>query len=74
MTVDRVGRFSLWEAPRPWGPWTRVYAEQNTSRWGTKVVIFTFVNKWLSADGLDFVIVHTHADGWATAKGRFTLY
>ena len=32
-----------------------------------------FVNKWLSADGRDFVIVHTRNDRWATIEGRFQL-
>jgi hypothetical protein len=31
------------------------------------------VNKWLGADGRDFVLVHTKNDRWATIEGRFEL-
>jgi hypothetical protein len=64
---------SIYEAPEPWGPWSLVHAERNRDRWGGLVILFTFVNKWLSADGRDFVIVHTKNDSWASIEGRFKL-
>jgi hypothetical protein len=73
MWGDRVGRMGIYDAPEPWGPWTTVLMEQDTSRWGSKCIIFTFANKWLSADGKSFVIVHTKDDRWATIEGAFTL-
>ncbi|MDH3695124.1 MAG: DUF4185 domain-containing protein [Gammaproteobacteria bacterium] len=73
MTIDRAGRIAIYDAPEPWGPWTTVLFEQNESRWGGKVVIFTFVNKWLSSDGENFTIVHMRNDQWATTNGRFVL-
>jgi hypothetical protein len=73
ITLDRSGWMSLYDAPEPWGPWTHVQTEHNPGRWGTLTIIFTFVNKWLSADGRDFVIVHTKNDRWATIEGRFRL-
>jgi hypothetical protein len=73
ITIDRSGWMSLYDAPEPWGPWTHVHTEHNPERWGTLTIIFTFVNKWLGADGRDFVIVHTKNDRWATIEGRFRL-
>jgi hypothetical protein len=73
ITHNRDGWMSIYDAPEPWGPWTHVHTEFNPERWGTYTIIFTFVNKWLGADGRDFVIVHTKDDRWATIEGRFSL-
>ncbi len=73
ITHNRDGWFSLYDAPEPWGPWTHAHTEFEPARWGTYTIIFTFVNKWLSADGRDFVIVHTKDDRWASIEGRFKL-
>lgn len=70
---DRTGWISVYDAPEPWGPWTHVHTEHNPMRWGRLTIIFTFVNKWLSADGRDFVIVHTRNDHWASVEGRFLV-
>lgn len=70
---NRDGWFSLYDAPEPWGPWTHAHTEFEPARWGTYTIIFTFVNKWLGADGRDFVIVHTKDDRWASIEGRFKL-
>jgi hypothetical protein len=73
ITIDRSGWMSLYDAAEPWGPWTHVHTEHKPERWGSLTIIFSFVNKWLSADGRDFVIVHTKNDRWATIEGRFRL-
>lgn len=73
MTVDRRGSFALYDAPDPWGPWTTVRIERNTARWGSKVVVFNFVNKWLRSGAEDFVLVYTRDDSWATIEGEFQL-
>lgn len=73
MTVDRLGWAAIYEAPEPWGPWRTVLFEKNPERWGAKVITFTFANKWASADGREFVIVHTKNDSWASIEGRFVL-
>lgn len=70
---DRTGWMSVYDAPEPWGPWTHVHTEHNPMRWGRLTIIFTFVNKWLSDDGRDFVIVHTRNDHWASIEGRFLM-
>jgi hypothetical protein len=72
MTIDRIGRIAMFDAPTPWGPWTTTLFQQNTSRWGSKTVIFNFPTKWLSADGKNFVLVFTKDDRWATIEGTFT--
>ena len=69
VTVRRDGWMSVYDAPEPWGPWTLVHVEQNVERWGGRVILFTFVNKWLRNKGRDFVIVHTKNDAWATIEG-----
>jgi hypothetical protein len=71
MTIDRHGRLAIYDAPEPWGPWTTVLFEQDRERWGNKVVVFNFVNKWLSADGRRFVLVFTKDDHWASLEGEF---
>ena len=73
MNEDRDGRIGIYEAPNPWGPWSTVLVEENSWRWGSKVVVFTFVNKWLSGDGRDFVIAYTRNDSWATIEGHFSV-
>ncbi len=73
LTLNRDGWMSIYDAPEPWGPWTHVHTEFEPARWGTYTILFTFVNKWLSADGRDFVLVHTKDDHWATIEGRFAL-
>lgn len=73
MDKHRKGRFSLYEAEQPWGPWQLVHLEENTERWGSKTIAFHFVNKWASADGLNFTMVYTRDDHWASIDGRFEL-
>jgi hypothetical protein len=73
MTVDRLGWIGLYEAPEPWGPWRTVLFEKDPARWGSKVITFTFSNKWASADGRDFVLVHTKNDSWCSIEGRFQV-
>ena len=63
----------MFDAPEPWGPWSTVLFQKDTSRWGSKVICFTFANKWLSVDGREFVIVHTKNDSWASIEGEFTV-
>jgi hypothetical protein len=73
MTIDRRGWLAIYDAPEPWGPWTTVLFQQDQQRWGTKVVVFNFVNKWLSDDGKRFVLVHTKNDHWASIEGEFLI-
>jgi hypothetical protein len=73
MTIDRRGHIAVYDASEPWGPWTTVLFQKDTDRWGSKVICFTYANKWLSTDGRRFVIVHTKNDSWASIEGEFTV-
>lgn len=71
-------RIGIYAAPEPWGPWTRLLLADprdvgpglNT---GEKTVYWNLSNKWLSADGRDFVMVYTGPgdDQFGTIEGRF---
>ena len=47
------GQLAIYDAPNPWGPWTTVAYEDN---WlggnGPTPLLYSFVNKWASNDGL----------------------
>jgi len=73
MTVNRDGWLGVYDAPDPWGPWTTVYLARDPELWGTKVIVPTYLNKWLSPDGRSFVFVFTRNDHWATVEGRFDV-
>jgi hypothetical protein len=71
-------RIGIYDAPEPWGPWTTVLYEDPWAiglQNGSKTVYWNFSNKWLSADGRQFVLVYTGpgSDQWGTVEGTFTL-
>jgi hypothetical protein len=83
---EKNGHIGIYDAPEPWGPWTPVLFENawetglqsGRGRSGTrKTVYWNFSNKWLSDDGLRFVLVYTGdseqraSDNWTTIDGRF---
>ncbi|MDO8541324.1 MAG: DUF4185 domain-containing protein [Opitutaceae bacterium] len=73
-----AGKFGLFDAPEPWGPWTTVAYDNN---WGAGHIEATtfywnFPTKWLSPDGTRFTLVFTGKntnDSWNTVAGRFVL-
>ncbi len=75
---SQSGHIGIYDAPEPWGPWTTVLL---ANPWtlglqnGSKTVFWNFSNKWLSQDGLDFVLVYTGdgADNWGSLEGTFTV-
>jgi hypothetical protein len=71
------GNLGLFDAPEPWGPWTTVHYEPEfgSPQIEASSFFWNFSNKWLSADGRDFVLVFTgigENDSWNTVRGRFT--
>jgi hypothetical protein len=74
-----ASNLGIFEAPDPWGPWRVVHYE---SGWAKDVIeesvfYWNFANRWLSMDGLDFVLVFTGTgdnDSWNTIEGRFVLF
>jgi hypothetical protein len=75
-TESHAGKFGLFDAPEPWGPWTTVAYEE---RWGeghveVSTFYWNFTQKWLSADGTRFTLIFTGKntnDSWNTVAGRF---
>jgi hypothetical protein len=74
------GLMGMFDAPEPWGPWTTVkYFESGYFGRGNienSTFYWNFSNKWLSHDGIDFVLVFTGSrenDSWNTLRGSFTL-
>lgn len=70
--------FGCYDAPEPWGPWTLVRKEDAGNLGigtGNASILWGFSNKWLSADGLNFVMVGTlpGQDQWGTVEGTFTF-
>ena len=77
-TASMQGNIGVFEAEEPWGPWFTVYygkfADETEIQQST--FYYNFSNKWLSEDGLDFVMVFTGVgenDSWNTVTGRFVL-
>ena len=73
-----AGRFGLFDAPEPWGPWTTVAHEDAFGAGHVEVSTFfwSFPNKWVNADGTHFTMVFTGKnsnDSWNTVDGRFVL-
>ena len=71
-------RIGIYEAPEPWGPWTRILLDDPRNlgpglNTGEKTVFWNFSNKWSSDGGRAFVLVYTGPgpDEWGTIEGRF---
>ncbi|TWU62555.1 hypothetical protein V7x_42900 [Crateriforma conspicua] len=75
-TETHRGNLGIHDAPEPWGPWSTCYYAKG---WGDNQIpkntfYWSFVNKWLSTDGTDFVMVFTgrkENDSWNTVHGKF---
>lgn len=71
-----AGRFGLFDAPEPWGPWTTIAYDEAWGAGHVEVSTFywNFPTKWLSSDGQAFTLVFTGKntnDSWNTVAGRF---
>lgn len=73
------GNLGMFDAPKPWGPWTTVTYDSNWMN--TRTTFFwNFANKWLSPDGKSFTLVFTGTDSgshtydsWNTVRGNFSI-
>jgi hypothetical protein len=77
-SVTHAGRFGLFDAPEPWGPWTTVAYDDAFGAGHVEATTFywNFPPKWLSADGTHFTMVFTGSrtnDSWNTVSGSFAL-
>ena len=72
------GNLGMFDAPAPWGPWTvvrymRAFGAPNIQ---ASTFFWNFSNKWLSADGRQFILVFTGVgsnDSWNTVRGSFDV-
>jgi hypothetical protein len=77
-TATHSGKFGLFDAPQPWGPWTTVSYDDNWGSGHVEVSAFywNFPTKWLSSSRRRFTMVFTGKnsnDSWNTVAGTFTL-
>ncbi len=77
-TQSFKANMGIFDALEPWGPWSTVYY----GRFGENADIekstffYNFSNKWLSHDGLQFVMLFTGVgrnDAWNSVSGEFVL-
>ncbi len=66
-----AGAFAIYDAPEPWGPWTRVF---QTDKWdvgpGESMHLPT---KWMSADNKSVCLVFSGDDHFSVRKGELVL-
>ena len=65
------GGFAVYDAPEPWGPWTRAYA---TGRWDVGPgESSSFPTKWMSADGRTVHLVFSGDDAFSVRRATVVL-
>jgi hypothetical protein len=74
--ATHAGKFGLFDAPEPWGPWTTVAYENEWGKDHIEVSTFywNFPTKWQSKNGSEFTMVFTGKnsnDSWNTVNGTF---
>lgn len=75
-TETHAGKFGLFDAPEPWGPWTTVAYDD---AWGKDVIevstfYWVFPSKWLNGDGTQFTMIFTGKnsnDSFNVVGGKF---
>ncbi|MCK5395822.1 MAG: DUF4185 domain-containing protein [Gammaproteobacteria bacterium] len=72
------GNFGMFDAPEPWGPWTTVHYGKfgDGFEMDTTTFFYNFSSKWLSDDGVRFVMLFTGVgenDAWNSVVGNFEL-
>lgn len=80
---DDTGNLKVWEAPKPWGPWSLVkeYREDNGTGWNIpgqvqKWYFWDVSSKWISNGGTSIVITATGKEGndsWNTVEATLTV-
>jgi hypothetical protein len=71
-TASDVGRWVLYEAPEPWGPWTVVERYTNWCGHGSTIgemLRRSIAPKWISPDGSEFWMLFSGTGIW----DRFNL-
>jgi hypothetical protein len=66
-----TGKFGVFDAPEPWGPWTTVYY---TDDWDVGAgETGSFPTKWMSDDGKTMHLVFSGDDAFSVRKATLTL-
>lgn len=78
-TETHAGKFGMFDAPEPWGPWTTVAYDHEFGKGFVEVSAFywNFCAKWLSHDGKRFTLIFSGKntnDSWNTVDGEFEVY
>ena len=63
---DYIGRFGIFDAPEPWGPWTTVAYYNNWAGLGDDIggMPKSFPGKWISTDGTEMYAIFSGSDEW----------
>lgn len=72
-TASHAGKLKIYDAPKPWGPWTMVEENNNWCGFGT-TFFWNIAPKWIN--GNDFTLVFTGSgnyDYWNTITGKIEL-
>ena len=65
------GGFAVYDAPEPWGPWTRAYF---TERWDVGPgESSSFPTKWMNADGTTMHLVFSGEDAFSVRRATVVL-
>lgn len=71
------GYIGIFDSKEPWGPWTTTYYDKLGSWLDSTSFYYNFSNKWLSQDGMDFVLIFTGIgkfDAYNSVEGKFVIY
>jgi len=65
------GGFGVYDAPEPWGPWTRVYFTEDWDVGPGETA--SFPTKWMSSDGQTLWLVFSGDDSFSVRKATLTV-
>lgn len=72
-----TGQIGIFDSNEPWGPWTTsYYGKLGSSSDDLTLFYYNFSNKWLSQDGIDFVLIFTGTgkyDAYNSVEGNFVI-
>jgi hypothetical protein len=64
--VRDLGGIGIYDAPEPWGPWTKIYF---TDRWDVGPGdLGTFPTKWMSDNGLTMYLAFSGNDSFSVRR------
>jgi hypothetical protein len=75
----RLGAWSIFDSPEPWGPWTTVayyndWDKETPFEGVARQILYNFPPKWISDDGLNVWMIVSMNDSFNLLKGVFALH